>query len=91
MRLVGVGYKAAVEGRNLVLKVGHSHSITVRVPSEIEASCPVPNKIILSGTDLQRVTQLAAKIRAYRKPEPYNGRGIFVGNETITLKEGKKK
>lgn len=92
LRLVGVGYKAAVEPeRGLVLKLGYSHDVVIPLPDGIKASCPAPTKIALGGIDYQQVTQFAAFIRSKRKPEPYNGKGIFVGDETITLKEGKKK
>lgn len=89
---MGVGYKAAVEeGRGLVLKLGYSHDIVIPLPEGIKATCPAPTRITLFGIDFQKVTQFAAFIRSKRKPEPYNGKGIFVGDETIALKEGKKK
>lgn len=91
LRLVGVGYKASVEGRSLTLKLGYSHDLVVPIPRDIQVSTPTASKVLLCGADYQRLTQFAAKIRAYRKPEPYNGKGIFVGSETIRLKEGKKK
>lgn len=91
LRLVGIGYKAATEGRSLHLKLGYSHGIVIPIPRDIRATIPTASKILLSGANYQRVTQFAAKIRALRKPEPYNGKGIFVGSETIKLKEGKKK
>lgn len=88
---MGVGYKAAVEGRSLKLKLGYSHDLRISIPKDIRATTPMPSKILLCGANYQRITQFAAKIRAYRKPEPYNGKGVFVGSETIKLKEGKKK
>ena len=88
---MGVGYKAAIEGGILRLKVGYSHDVEIPVPSDVSVAVPNPTKIILLGCDYQRVTQFAAKIRAFRKPEPYNGKGIFVAEEKIVLKEGKKK
>lgn len=92
LRLVGVGYKVALEqDRGLVLKVGYSHDVVIPLPDGIKATCPSPTRILLSGVDYQKLTQFAAIIRAKRKPEPYNGKGIFVGDETIALKEGKKK
>lgn len=91
MRLVGVGYKASVSEGRIVLKVGFTHNIVIDVPDGMSVSCPSPTKIVISGADLQKVMSFAAKIRAFRKPEPYNGKGIFIGMETITLKEGKKK
>lgn len=89
--MVGVGYKASVDGRLLRLKLGYSHDLMIPIPKDIKVITPMPSKILLCGANYQQVTQFAAKIRAYRKPEPYNGKGIFVGSETIKLKEGKKK
>lgn len=93
LRLVGVGYKAALDptGKQLVLKLGYSHDVVLPLPPGITGSCPSPTKILLNGIDYQKLTQFAAIVRSKRKPEPYNGKGIFVGEETITLKEGKKK
>ena len=92
LRLVGVGYKAALEPeRGLVMKLGYSHDVVIPLPSGIKATCPSPTRIVLSGIDYHKLTQFAAFIRSHKKPEPYNGKGIFVGNETIALKEGKKK
>lgn len=88
---MGVGYKVSIEGSDLRLKLGFTHDVVVSIPLEISAQILSPTKMVLSGCNLQKITQLAAKIRSYRKPEPYNGKGIFVGNETIKLKEGKKK
>lgn len=91
IRLVGVGYRASLEGQRLILKVGFSHDVVIPVPSDIKVSVPIATRIIVQGVDLQRVTQFAAIVRSKRKPEPFGGKGIFVGNETIKLKEGKKK
>lgn len=92
IRLVGIGYKATIpEAGILSLKVGFSHEIRIPISSDIQISLPNPNKILLKGIDLQKITQLAAKIRSYRKPEPYGGKGIFVGSETIKLKQGKER
>ena len=77
--------------RGIVLKLGYSHDVVIPLHAGISAHCPSPTKIILAGIDWQKLTQFAAHIRSQRKPEPYNGKGIFVGDETITLKEGKKK
>lgn len=71
--------------------MGYSHELLVPIPTGIKASTPIPTKIVLSGTNYHMVTQFAAKLRSYRVPEPYNGKGIFVGSETIVIKEGKKK
>ncbi|RUP46766.1 50S ribosomal protein L6 [Jimgerdemannia flammicorona] len=93
LRLEGVGYRATLEpsGEKLGLKLGYANPVELVVPEGIKATTPTPTKILLQGTDLQRVKLFAAKIRKYRKPEPYNQKGIFVGNETIKKKEGKKK
>lgn len=92
LRLVGVGYKVALDpARGLVLKLGYSHDVVIAVPAGITTACPSPTRIILSGMDLQRVTQFAALIRSKRRPEPYKGKGVFVSDETIRLKEVKKK
>lgn len=91
IRLVGVGYKAALEDDKLILKLGFSHPVILTVPEGINVSLPLPNRIVFRGCNLQKITLFAANIRKLRKPEPYNGKGIFVGDETIKLKEGKKK
>jgi large subunit ribosomal protein L6 len=87
----GVGYRAAVQGKVLQLQLGYSHDIQYPVPSDITIKCDRPTQITVSGADKQRVGQVAAEIRAYRKPEPYKGKGIKYSNETILRKEGKKK
>jgi large subunit ribosomal protein L6 len=87
----GVGYRAAVEGSNLKLQLGYSHDILYPVPAGIKIVCEKPTTIVISGADRQRVGQVAAEIRAYRKPEPYKGKGIKYENEYIVRKEGKKK
>ncbi|KAF9046439.1 ribosomal protein L6, alpha-beta domain-containing protein [Panaeolus papilionaceus] len=100
--LVGVGYKAALEadprgtsgggsGQRLLLKLGHSHPIFVPIPPHIKVEVPSPTKIVLSCTDKHLLGLFAAKIREYRKPEPYKGKGVFVGTETIRIKSVKKK
>jgi large subunit ribosomal protein L6 len=91
IRIVGIGYRAYMENGKLGLKVGFCHPIILDVPKDIQVSIPVPQRILLSGNDLQVVTQFAANIRKWRKPEPYNQKGIFVGDETIKKKEGKKR
>ncbi|KAK9766546.1 54S ribosomal protein L6 mitochondrial [Basidiobolus ranarum] len=92
LRLVGVGYRAALETNGkLGLKLGYSHPIEMEVPEGITVTIPNPTRIVLFGSNLQKVKQFAAKIREWRKPEPYNQKGIFVGDETIKKKEGKKK
>lgn len=103
LRLVGVGYRATVEntattvspefeGQQFVsLKVGYSHPIELPVPKGIKASTPQPTRILLEGIEKEVVMQFAAKIRMWRKPEPYKGKGIFVNDETIKLKAKKIK
>lgn len=91
LKLVGVGYRAKLEENSLILKLGYSHLIQMPIPEGIKVTIPLPTKIVLEGIDYHLLTQFASKIRSKRKPEPYNGKGIFVGNETIIRKEGKKK
>ncbi|ORX52292.1 ribosomal protein L6 [Hesseltinella vesiculosa] len=93
LRLVGVGYRAVLENdkRSVSLKLGYSHPIVIDLPQGVTCTVPIPNRMILHGIDLQQVTELAAKIQRWRKPEPYNQKGIFINDETIKKKEGKKK
>jgi large subunit ribosomal protein L6 len=93
IRLVGVGYRATLEDndRKLSLKLGYSHPVEMILPEGVTCSIPQPNRLVLQGSDLQEVKELAAKIQRWRKPEPYNQKGIFIGDETIKKKEGKKK
>lgn len=103
LRLVGVGYRATVEktavtkqpeypGQEFVsLKVGYSHPIELGVPVGVKASTPQPTRILLEGVEKEVVKQFAAEIRAWRVPEPYKGKGIFVNDETIKLKAKKIK
>ncbi|KAG0205004.1 hypothetical protein BGX28_003254 [Mortierella sp. GBA30] len=95
VRLVGVGYRATLENgesnRKLSMKLGYSHPVEIEIPEGIQCSTPLPNKIMLSGNDIQKVKEFAFKIRKWRPPEPYNQKGIFVGDETIAKKTSKKK
>ncbi|KAF4637663.1 hypothetical protein G7Y89_g426 [Cudoniella acicularis] len=103
LRLVGVGYRATIEntattvspefeGQQFVaLKVGYSHPIELPVPKGVKASVPQPTRILLEGVEKEVILQFAAKIRMWRKPEPYKGKGIFVNGETIKLKAKKIK
>jgi large subunit ribosomal protein L6 len=91
LTLVGVGYKAAVQGTKLNLSVGFSHPVNVEAPAGIKFETPAPTEIVVKGADRQRVGQLAAEIRAVRPPEPYKGKGIRYADEKITIKETKKK
>jgi large subunit ribosomal protein L6 len=89
--ITGVGYRAAVQGKNLNLQLGYSHDINFSIPEGIEIKCENQTTIEVSGTDKQAVGQVAAVIRAFRKPEPYKGKGIRYRGEQILRKEGKKK
>ena len=89
--IAGVGYRAAVDGKILNLQLGYSHDIKVAIPDDIEVKCATPTQIAISGADRQRVGQIAAEIRSFRKPEPYKGKGIRYDDERIIRKEGKKK
>ncbi len=89
--ITGVGYRAAVQGKNLQIALGYSHDVVYAIPEGITIATPKPTEIVVSGTDRQKVGQVAAEIRAYRKPEPYKGKGVRYTNEYIFRKEGKKK
>ena len=89
--ITGVGYRAAAQGRNLRLQLGYSHDVNIDVPEGIEVKTPDATTVEISGSDKQKVGQLAAEIRRWRKPEPYKGKGIKYEGEFIFRKEGKKK
>jgi large subunit ribosomal protein L6 len=89
--ITGVGYRANAQGRNLKLQLGYSHDVDVAVPEGIEVKTPDQTTVEISGIDKQKVGQLAAEIRRWRKPEPYKGKGIKYDGEYIFRKEGKKK
>jgi large subunit ribosomal protein L6 len=91
LEINGVGYRAAVQGKNLVLQLGYSHDVTFPIPEDVKIACERPTAISISGPDKQRVGQIAAVLRAFRKPEPYKGKGIKYADEVIRRKEGKKK
>lgn len=91
LEIIGVGYRAAVQGRTLNLQMGYSHEINYPIPEGIEIKCERPTAVAVSGADRQRVGQVAAEIRSYRKPEPYKGKGIRYVGEYVFRKEGKKK
>lgn len=91
LEINGVGYRAAVQGRTLNLQLGFSHDVLFPIPEGIDIKCPSPTQIKVSGIDKQQVGQVAAKIRGYRPPEPYKGKGVKYANEYIFRKEGKKK
>ena len=89
--ITGVGYRAAAQGRTLKLQLGYSHDVNIDVPEGIEIKTPDQTTIEISGIDKQKVGQIAAEIRRWRKPEPYKGKGIKYDGEFIFRKEGKKK
>ena len=91
LELVGVGYRAAVQGKNLNLTLGFSHPVSYPVPEGISIETPSQTEIIIKGVDRQKVGQVAAEIRGYRPPEPYKGKGVRYAGERIVMKEGKKK
>ena len=91
LEITGVGYRAAMAGKNLKLSLGYSHDIEYQVPAGITAATPRPTEIVITGIDKQRVGQVAAEIREYRGPEPYKGKGVKYAGEFIFRKEGKKK
>jgi large subunit ribosomal protein L6 len=91
LEINGVGYRAAVQGKNLQIALGYSHDIVYPIPEGITIATPRPVEIVISGSDRQKVGQVAAEIRDYRPPEPYKGKGIKYANERIFRKEGKKK
>jgi len=91
LELVGVGYRAAVQGKTLGLTLGFSHAVNFPIPEGISMETPSQTEIIIKGIDRQKIGQVCAKIRAIRPPEPYKGKGVRYSGEQITLKEGKKK
>jgi large subunit ribosomal protein L6 len=91
MEITGTGYRAALQGNDLVLNLGYSHEIRYPVPAGIKITVERPTAVKVEGADKQRVGQVAAEIRGFRGPEPYKGKGVRYDNETILRKEGKKK
>ena len=91
LNLVGVGYRAQAQGDTLNLTLGYSHAILHKMPAGIKCETPTQTEIVIKGVDKQQVGQVAAEIRAYRKPEPYKGKGVRYFGEVIVLKETKKK
>jgi large subunit ribosomal protein L6 len=91
LEMIGVGYKAQLKGRNLVLNVGYSHPVEIEAPEGIELATEGPTKLLVSGIDKELVGNIAAKIRAVRKPEPYKGKGIRYQGEVVRRKAGKTK
>ena len=91
LEITGVGYRAAVQGKNLQIALGYSHDIVYPIPEGIAIATPRPVEIVVTGIDKQKVGQVAAEIRAFRPPEPYKGKGVKYAGEYIFRKEGKKK
>ena len=91
LEISGVGYRAAMQGKNLQLSLGFSHEVVYQTPDTVTIAVPKPTEIVVSGIDKQVVGQVAAEIREYRGPEPYKGKGVKYAGERIVRKEGKKK
>ena len=91
LEINGVGYRAALQGKNLQLALGFSHDVVYEAPQGISIAVPKPTEIVITGIDKQAVGQVAAEIRKYRGPEPYKGKGVKYAGEKIVRKEGKKK
>jgi large subunit ribosomal protein L6 len=91
LEITGVGYRAALQGKNLQIQLGYSHDIVYPIPEGITVAVPRPTEIVVSGIDGQKVGHVAAEIRAFRKPEPYKGKGVKYSGEFVFRKEGKKK
>ncbi len=89
LEIVGIGYRAAMEGKQLKMNVGYSHPIELTIEDGVAVTCPSTTEVVVEGIDKQRVGEVAANIRSYRKPEPYKGKGIRYKGENIRRKEGK--
>jgi|TARA_R110002073_G_scaffold135757_1_gene284090 large subunit ribosomal protein L6 len=90
LTIVGVGYRAQINGKKLNLSLGHSHPIDFDIPEDVTIEAPSQTEVVVKGIDKQRVGQVAANIRAFRKPEPYKGKGVKYSDEVIVRKEAKK-
>ena len=90
LELVGVGYRASMAGKSLNLSLGFSHPVVFDAPEGISIETPTQTEVLIKGSDKQRVGQVAAKIRGFRPPEPYKGKGVRYAGEKITMKEAKK-
>jgi len=91
LEINGVGYRAAVQGKDLVLQLGYSHEVKFPIPEGIKIDCPSQTEVTITGADKQEVGSVAAKIRSFRPPEPFKGKGVKYKEEQIVRKEGKKK
>lgn len=91
LQILGVGYRAAMQGKDIKLSLGFSHEVVYEAPQGITLAVPTPTEVVVTGIDKQQVGQVAANIRGYRKPEPYKGKGVRYAGEFVAKKEGKKK
>jgi large subunit ribosomal protein L6 len=91
MEITGTGFRASVQGKNLVMNLGYSHDVVYPVPDGIKITCERPTAVKVEGVDKRQVGQVAAEIRGFRPPEPYKGKGVRYSDEVIRRKEGKKK
>ena len=91
LQIQGVGYRAAMQGKDIKLSLGFSHEVVYQAPQGITLAVPAPTEVVVTGIDKQQVGQVAANIRGYRKPEPYKGKGVRYVGEFVAKKEGKKK
>ena len=91
LTLVGVGYRAQAQGATLNLSLGFSHPVVYPLPDGVKAECPTQTEIVIKGVDKQKIGQVASEIRAFRKPEPYKGKGVRYADEVVIIKETKKK
>lgn len=91
LEIQGVGYRAAVQGQTLNLQLGLSHDVNYKIPTGIQIQCPKPTEVVVTGIEKQRVGQVAAEIRKFRPPEPFQGKGVRYKGEYILRKEGQKK
>ena len=91
LQLVGVGYRAQLQGDSLGLQLGMSHPVSYPIPANVTIEVPAPTEVVVKGANKQQVGQVAAEIRAFRPPEPYKGKGIRYADERVVMKEGKKK
>jgi len=89
LEIIGIGYKAEMKGKNLVLSLGYSHPIVMSFPETVKTTVPNPNEILVEGADKELVGMIAAKIRSFRKPEPYKGKGVRYSGEYVRRKAGK--
>lgn len=91
VNLVGVGYKASVQGKNLVMQLGYSHDIVIDIPSDLKIVCESPTSVAVSGANKQKVGEFVKRLQKCRPPEPYKGKGVIIEGQYVRRKEGKKK